>query len=164
MWPNWERKVVPITPLMKFLDPADNTPENVFIDNKPLNRIYRTALRQHPYEVLTPADAEGVIKLVGLRTFVRDRGGLKAGLVTKALSQGQRQLFSLAWAILRRRVRARSIGLGGGGTERGILLLDEVSSSVDRDTKKLMQEIISNEFSEYTVVAVCHHLDIIMDY
>ncbi|KAI1803292.1 putative ABC multidrug transporter [Daldinia bambusicola] len=172
--------------LMKLIDPADDTPENVFIDNIPLHRVNRTALRQriiaipqdivflpdgstflenlNPYGGTLPEDAEDVLRLVGLWRFVRDRGGLKASLIANAFSQGQRQLFSLARAILRRRVRARSIGLGGGGTQCGILLLDEVSSSVDRDTELLMQEIISNEFSEYTIVAVIHHLDIIMHY
>ncbi|KAK6956896.1 hypothetical protein Daesc_002178 [Daldinia eschscholtzii] len=175
-----------ISLLMKLLDPADDTPENVFIDNTPLHRVDRLTLRRRiiaipqdtvflpdgstfqenldPFNVSSIADANDVLELVELGTFVRNCGGLKAGLIANKLSQGQRQLFSLARAILRRRARARSLGLGGGGTEGGILLLDEVSSSVDRETEKVMQRVISNEFKEYTVVAVSHHLDMIMDY
>ncbi|KAI1651140.1 putative ABC multidrug transporter [Daldinia loculata] len=172
--------------LMKLLDPVDDTPDRVFIDNTPLHRVDRGTLRQRiiaipqdivflpdgstfkenldPSTVSTAADCRAVLEAVGLWTFVRDRGGLKAGLTASTLSQGQRQLFSLSRAILRRRVRARSLGLGGGGTEGGVLLLDEVSSSVDRETEKVMQKVISVEFKEYTVIAVSHHLDMVMDY
>jgi ABC-type multidrug transport system fused ATPase/permease subunit len=45
-----------------------------------------------------------------------------------------------------------------------MLLLDEVSSSVDAETERSMQEIIRNEFQEYTVVSVSHRLDMIMDF
>ncbi|KAK1772525.1 P-loop containing nucleoside triphosphate hydrolase protein [Phialemonium atrogriseum] len=109
-----------------------------------------------------------------------------------SLSQGQRQLFSLARAILRRRVRSRVLfgasssgsesthgegGYGGGGGggggvtpagkargEGGILLLDEVSSSVDRDTDRAVQAIIEREFKGYTVVMVSHRLEAVMDF
>jgi ABC-type multidrug transport system fused ATPase/permease subunit len=46
----------------------------------------------------------------------------------------------------------------------GILLLDEVSSSVDRETEQIMQEIIRAEFRHYTVIAVSHRLEMIMDF
>jgi ABC-type multidrug transport system fused ATPase/permease subunit len=39
-----------------------------------------------------------------------------------------------------------------------------VSSSVDYETERVMQEIIRAEFKEYTVVAVSHRLDMIMDF
>lgn len=43
-------------------------------------------------------------------------------------------------------------------------MLDEVSSSVDHETERVMQEIIRTEFRGYTVVAVSHRLDMIMDF
>ena len=43
-------------------------------------------------------------------------------------------------------------------------MLDEVSSSVDQATEKVMQEIIRTEFKNYTVVAVSHRLEMIMDF
>ncbi|KAI1208571.1 ABC multidrug transporter [Annulohypoxylon truncatum] len=172
--------------LLKLLDPIDETPDCVNIDNTPLSRIDRVTLRQRiiaipqdivflpdgstfqenldPSNVSTAADAQAVLEAVDLWDFVRDKGGLEAGMTVSNLSQGQRQLFSLGRAVLRRRIRARSLGFGGGGSEGGILLLDEVSSSVDRETEKAMQEVIRVEFREYTVVAVSHRLDMIMDY
>lgn len=50
------------------------------------------------------------------------------------------------------------------GSDHGILLLDEVSSSVDHETERVMQDIIRTEFRHYTVIAVSHRLDMIMDF
>lgn len=127
-----------------------------------------------------------VLRAVDLWSLVELRGGLGAGMAAGSLSQGQRQLFSLARAILRRRVRSRVLlgpsssgsesthgegGYGGGATsagkarrEGGILLLDEVSSSVDRDTDRAVQAIIEREFKGYTVVMVSHRLEAVMDF
>lgn len=96
--------------------------------------------------------------------FVQERGGLDAGMSSGTFSAGQRQLMSLGRALLRRRIRARNLGMGGGGSEGGILLLDEVSSSVDHETERVMQEIIRAEFRDYTVVVVSHRLDMVMDF
>ncbi|KAI1100941.1 P-loop containing nucleoside triphosphate hydrolase protein [Jackrogersella minutella] len=172
--------------LLKLLEPTADTPDCIYIDNTPLHRVDRATLRQRiiaipqdvvflpdgstfqenldPFKVSTPVEAQAVLEAVGLWDFVGNRGGLEAGMTANTLSQGQRQLFSLARAVLRRRIRARGLGFGGGGSEGGILLLDEVSSSVDRETEKAMQEVIGVEFREYTVVAVSHRLDMIMDY
>jgi ABC-type multidrug transport system fused ATPase/permease subunit len=43
-------------------------------------------------------------------------------------------------------------------------LLDEVSSSVDVETERVMREVIKDEFNGYTVIAVSHRLEMIMDY
>lgn len=77
------------------------------------------------------------------------------------LSQGQKQLFSLARAILRGRIRARGKGKQNEG---GVLLLDEVSSSVDKDTDEAMQRMILDEFAGYTIVMVSHRLGMVMNF
>lgn len=69
--------------------------------------------------------------------------------------------MSLGRALLRRRGRARDLGIG---SDRGILFLDEVSSSVDHETERVMQEIIRAKFKDYTVIAVSHPLDMIMNF
>ncbi|KAI3337286.1 putative ABC multidrug transporter [Xylariaceae sp. AK1471] len=172
--------------LLKLLDPLPETGGNVLIDNALLHRIDRPALRQRiiavpqeavflpdgstfqanldPTNVSTPAECETVLAAVDLLQFVRDRGGLAASMSAGTLSAGQRQLMSLGRALLRRRGRARNLGLGGSGSEGGILLLDEVSSSVDHETERIMQATIKAEFKDYTVIAVSHRLDMIMDF
>lgn len=215
--------------LLKLLDPTPSCPpeDSATIDGIPLARINRQTLRQRiiavPQEAvflpegcsfrenLDPTgvsrdggECEDVLQKIGLWDFVRERGGLDAGMSPNTLSAGQRQLFSLGRALLRRRERSRlllntslsapasaspsSASAGRGidpnppdknavktqtmgsnehekpAKEGGILLLDEVSSSVDHETERLMQEIIRQEFRGYTVVAVSHRLDMIMDF
>jgi ABC-type multidrug transport system fused ATPase/permease subunit len=172
--------------LLKLLDPVSETLENAVIDDIPLYRISRSALRQRiiavpqeavflpdgstfranldPLDASTAEECQDVLVAVGMWTFVQKRGGLDAGMSAGSLSAGQRQLLSLGRALLRRRIRARSTGSGADFSETGILLLDEVSSSVDHETERVMQEIIRTEFKGYTVVAVSHRLNMIMDF
>lgn len=172
--------------LLKLLDPTPETETNLVVDGTPLRCIDRSALRQRiiavpqeavflpdgstfqanldPSDVSSAEEYQAVLTAVNLWNFVQDRGGLQAGMSASTLSAGQRQLMSLGRAILRRRIRARNLGMGGGGSEGGLLLLDEVSSSVDHETERVMQEIIKQEFKHYTIIAVSHRLDMIMDF
>lgn len=120
-----------------------------------------------PSDISTPADCEAVLVAVGLWNFVCQRGGSHAGMIAGTRSAGQRQLFSVGRALLRQRTRTRlnnSEGGVAGSAIGGILLLDEVSSSVDQDTERVIREIIKAEFARYTVIAVTHRLDMIMDF
>jgi len=121
-----------------------------------------------PYGVSTEPECRAVLEAVGLWGLVHERGGLASGMTPDTLSQGQKQLFSLARAVLRRRVRARHrgevYGKGAVAEDGGILLLDEVSSSVDKDTEREMQKVISHEFTGYTIVMVSHRLDVVMGF
>lgn len=106
-----------------------------------------------------------MLESIGLWDFVQLRDGLDAPFNTGTFSAGQKQLFSLGRALLRRIIRGRSSSHPGvGNGNGGILLLDEVSSSVDRETERVMQMIIQAEFKDYTVIAVSHRLDMIMDF
>lgn len=113
-------------------------------------------------EEATAEECKGVLESVGLWEFVEKRGGLEAAMNASSFSSGQRQLLSFGRAILRRSVRERKFG--AAGRLGGILLLDEVSSSVDQQTERIMQETIRTEFKNYTVIAVSHRLDMIMDF
>lgn len=172
--------------LLKLLDPTAETAAQLEIDNTPLQSVNRAALRQRiiavpqeavflpdgstfqanldPCDISSADECKDVLAAVGLLKFVEERGGVEAGMNASTLSAGQRQLMSLGRALLRRRIRARNLGMGGGGSEGGVLLLDEVSSSVDRETESVMQEVIKKEFERYTVIAVSHRLDMIMDF
>lgn len=169
--------------LLRLLEPVPSTAQHIRIDGTPLHQINRHTLRQRiiavpqdsvflpdgsafkdnldPLGISSDLECQSVLETVGLGGFVRDRGGLSAGMTADTLSQGQKQLFSLGRAILRRRVRSREVARGAEG---GLLLLDEVSSSVDVETDRLMQGIIQREFAGYTMVMVSHRLDMVMDF
>jgi len=76
-------------------------------------------------------------------------GGLDVKFDIDMLSHGQRQLFCLARAML---------------GESKIVVLDEVTSSVDSETDKLMQCLIREEFANRTIIAVAHRLSTILDF
>jgi ATP-binding cassette subfamily C (CFTR/MRP) protein 1 len=177
--------------LLRLLDPHSSCSRNIFIDDTPIHKITRSALRQRiiaipqdpvflpdgssfisnldPFGVSIESECQAVLEVVGLWTLVYQRGGLAHCFSANTLSQGQKQLFNLARAILRSRVRARKNGIASGAmrSERscgGILLLDEVSSSMDQETDRAMQRVIHKEFKDYTVIMVCHRLEVVMDF
>ncbi|KAH6867400.1 putative ABC multidrug transporter [Thelonectria olida] len=178
--------------LLKLLDPLPGTAETAaVVDDLPLQRLNRSALRQRiiavpqeavflpdgstfqmnldPSGTCTPEECQAVLAAVCLWDFVHERGGLNAGMTAGTLSAGQRQLMSLGRAVLRRRIRAQkkpSFEGGDGKSEidGGILLLDEVNSSVDRDMELIISDIIKTEIKAYTVIAVSHRLGMIMDF
>ena len=164
----------------------------IVIDNIPLHRIHCATLRQRliavpqdpvflpdgssiranldPTNTATPAECQRVLEAVRLWGFVQERAeGLDAAITAGTLSAGQRQLFSLGRAVLRAVIRLRSTTSfpregSDNQNQGGILLLDEVSSSVDRETEQMMQEIIRDAFRHYMVIAVSHRLEMIMDF
>lgn len=170
--------------------PNSERTNTIFIDGVPLHSVDRTTLRERiiaiPQEaVFLPegnsfreelgplrrchsTECRAVLNLVSadLWLLVENKGGLEGGMDPDALSQGQKQLFSLVRAVFRKRYRSRHQDKTKemGTSEGGILLLDEMSSSVDVDTERVMHAAIRTEFEGYTVIMVSHRLEIIMDY
>lgn len=67
-------------------------------------------------------------------------------MTSEPLSTGQQQIFCLARAILK-------------SGERGILVLDEATSSLDEGSDEGMRRVIGEVFGRWTVVTVAHRVD-----
>ncbi|KAI1348175.1 ABC transporter [Xylaria sp. FL0043] len=164
--------------LMRLIEPVpSNKPETspILIDDLPLDKIDHTILRERilsasqdpvflpagtsfrqnldPWTQATEAECTAVLRDLDFAAIVADKGGLDAPLT--ALSAGQKQLFSLARMVLRRRVRLRQMGVDGG-----LLLLDEATSSADAETMRRVRMLLRDEFAAYTVLMVTHHRDV----
>ncbi|MCJ1371071.1 hypothetical protein MMC20_002286 [Loxospora ochrophaea] len=97
---------------------------------------------------------------VSIWPLLEKQRGLDTSMSSDLLSQGQKQLFSLARAILRKEFAETDGKRQSGGK---VLLLDEATSSVDTATAALMQRIVKSEFGTHTILLAEHRLDTIMD-
>ncbi|KAF0316332.1 ABC multidrug transporter [Colletotrichum asianum] len=164
--------------LLRLIDPLQvsttaNPQPAIMIDGVPLNTVNRITLRERvisasqdpvflpegttfrvnldPASVATNEECAAVLCDVGLDTAVEEKGGLNAMISGAELSAGQKQLFSVARAVLRRRVRRRETGVDGG-----LLLFDEITSGADTETEKRVHRILDSEVGGYTVIMVTH--------
>lgn len=161
------------------LSPHGSQPPSVTIDGTHLKNINRTILRERiialsqdavflpegssfkanldPWNEASREEAMDALALVGLLDVLQDRGGLNALVKNAELSAGQKQMFALGRAILRRRIRARKMS-EKEMPEGGVLLLDEVTASVDKETESRMLELVWREFEAYTILMVTHSI------
>ncbi|PMB73848.1 Canalicular multispecific organic anion transporter 2 [Beauveria bassiana] len=177
--------------LSNLLDPMPTGGGSVHVDGLSFDQIDRSTLRARfiavpqdavfladgttfhenldPYAEADAHDCQAALEAVTLWQYVHDRGGLAAAMNPSSLSAGQKQLLALARAIVRHRLRGKQ-QLGATNRENvtdepgGILLLDEVSANIDQETELVMQQVIRNQFAKYTVIAIAHRLNMIIDY
>jgi ATP-binding cassette subfamily C (CFTR/MRP) protein 1 len=179
--------------LLRLLDPLPSNTSRILIDGVNVETLNRRSLRNCLVTIpqdsflhgqltwqqnlqaghgSTLEECESVLMDVNLLDPIRRSGGLDATAKPEILSHGQKQLFGLARAVLKSRQRAKLLSQrNSGGTKAveqvpcgGILLLDEISSSVDEGTEATMHEIIMREFKEYTIIAVAHRLNSVKDF
>ncbi|KAF4435232.1 multidrug resistance [Fusarium acutatum] len=160
--------------LLALLEPVqkDNVEYMLSIDGVPLSSISPQTLRERiitvpqdpvflpigstvmenldPLGVATTEQCREVLQATDLWDMVVSHGGLGSILSESSLSQGQRQVFNIARAVLKRKTSGSSV-----------LLLDEFTSSVDADTERDMLAIIEREFAGCTIVMVAHRLHIV---
>ncbi|PWY82697.1 ATP-binding cassette transporter [Aspergillus eucalypticola CBS 122712] len=95
-----------------------------------------------PFGMATDERITSGLQKVDLWSRISAEGGLDMDMSSiSTWSVGERQLFALARALV---------------VPRPILILDEATSSVDRETEAFMHEIIEQNFRHQTVIAVIH--------
>lgn len=168
-----------LSAILRLLEPARGS---IAIDGIPLSCVPHQTIRERLIAVpQDPFLLQGTIRLnldpsgqqrdeqmiqslsrVLLWPVLETRGGLDAIVTPDLFSQGQKQLFSLARAILRKMGRTAVCGAAEHEVG-GVLLLDEATSNLDATTDMQIQRVIREEFSTYTIITVAHRLDTILD-
>ncbi|KAJ5772369.1 multidrug resistance protein [Penicillium odoratum] len=111
-------------------------------------------LNLDPYQDLTKGEDSNDARLIQaldtmqLWSLIEQNGGLDVELKKESLSHGQRQLFCIARALLR---------------PGKIVILDEITSSVDLQMDKLIQAVITSEFADRTIIVIAHRLNTIVN-
>ena len=106
----------------------------------------KDALQDHDEEIRTK------LQKVELLNHVNSRGGIDKAFDDMDFSEGQRQLFSLARALLQRSIMGSKI-----------LLIDEATSNVDYESDARIQKILREAFEGCTRLVVAHRVQTIAD-
>jgi ABC-type multidrug transport system fused ATPase/permease subunit len=122
------------------------------IPQKPV--LFTGSLRENVDPTLTFSDQDilEALRSVHLSTFLDERGGLDMEIHERGrnLSVGQRQLVSLARALL---------------LKRRIYVVDEATANIDMETDKLIQTMIRSHpvFRSATILTIAHRISTISD-
>lgn len=147
----------------------DATGGRILIDNLGLSQVPRERVRSRlnaisedqlflygsirlnldPYQSSTDAQLRAALEKVHLWDTVHAKGGLDADWNDDMLSHGQKQIFCLARALLH---------------PSQIVVLDEISSAVDRETDGLIQKVVREELEGKTVICIAHRVSTVMDF
>jgi ABC-type multidrug transport system fused ATPase/permease subunit len=148
--------------LLATQTPCDGT---VSIGGMDLSKVNRQALRNRvtfiqqdptlfPGTLRDNIDPEGKFSDAACENAIHRVLGPGWGLDTqidaagKNLSQGQRQLVGIGRAVLRR---------------SGLVILDEATASIDRETAAMVQRVLREELTQSTVITIAHRLEAVED-
>ncbi|KAK1634372.1 ABC transporter [Colletotrichum phormii] len=106
-------------------------------------------LNLDPGQTASDGEITAVLERVQLWDKVEERGGLDAVIDDKFFSQGEAQLLVFARAMLRK---------------GRVLVLDEITSSLDEESSKIIDEVLRSWFRDWTVIAIAHKLESILDF
>jgi ATP-binding cassette, subfamily C (CFTR/MRP), member 1 len=143
---------------------------DILIDDVPITSLPRSTVRQRVLAVpQEPLLLSGTVRFnvdpfsqhqddkiiamlgdIGLLDIVQSvDGGLDAHMDSLSLSRGQQQLFCLGRALL---------------CDSRVVVLDEITSSVDDVTEEKMMALVSSRFTNRTVLAIAHHIRTLRDF
>ncbi|KAK1984403.1 ABC transporter [Colletotrichum cereale] len=106
-------------------------------------------LNLDPGETAPDSEVVTVLKKVQLWDKVAERGGLDAVIDDRFFSQGEAQLLVFARAMLRK---------------GKVLILDEISSSLNEESSRVVDEVLRTWFHDWTVVVIAHKLESILEF
>jgi ATP-binding cassette subfamily C (CFTR/MRP) protein 1 len=156
--------------LLSLFRMLENMPNgSISIDDVDLTTVPRSVIRQRltaipqetliipgsmrenidPFKTSNVDEIDSALEKVGLASVIADRGGIETEMTDIGLSQGELQLFAVARALLR---------------PSKVLVVDEMTSSMDHLSEKRVLDLVQTEFESSTVLAVAHRLATIVDF